>query len=80
MAKTRPLWRMYYVPNLEDGRSVLILQFDHSIADGTGLREILYSIMDEPEKEMTELSYVRSTKRVSPPGASLMRRIAIMIA
>jgi len=42
-----PLWRVYICNNMSDGRSVLLLIIDHSIADGVALVQTLMSVVDD---------------------------------
>eukprot|EP00438_Fugacium_kawagutii_P009701 Skav230832 [mRNA] locus=scaffold3318:37965:43803:+ [translate_table: standard] len=44
-----PVWRAFVINDLEDGRhiaSLLLLKIDHAIADGVGLLDVLFNIID----------------------------------
>eukprot|EP00438_Fugacium_kawagutii_P016624 Skav205644 [mRNA] locus=scaffold458:98794:105314:+ [translate_table: standard] len=44
-----PLWRAYVINDLQDGRSLLLMKIDHAMADGVGLLEVLFHIIDPTE-------------------------------
>eukprot|EP00435_Cladocopium_sp_Y103_P021264 s1900_g5.t1 len=41
-----PVWRAFVINDLEDGRSLLLMKIDHAIADGVGLLDVLFNIID----------------------------------
>lgn len=44
-----PLWRAYVINNLDDGRSLLMMKIDHAIADGVGLLDVLFNLIDNKD-------------------------------
>lgn len=44
--RRRPLWRMWYVEGLADGRAALLLKMHHAAFDGMGAVEALASLVD----------------------------------
>ena len=66
-----PLWRAYAINNLEDGRSLLMLKIDHAMADGVGLLEVLYHIIDAPDAPAMDRAMGRMGPRKSQISPSL---------
>lgn len=62
-----PLWRAYAINNLEDGRSLLMLKIDHAMADGVGLLEVLYHIIDVAP-DAPAMGRMGPTKSKIPPS------------
>lgn len=46
MGPDLPVWRAFVINDLEDGRSLLLMKIDHAIADGVGLLDVLFNIID----------------------------------
>lgn len=44
---TKPLWHVYVMNGLADGRSLLVLKVDHVVADGVCLVQCLMSLLDK---------------------------------
>ena len=57
-----PLWRAFVLNGLEDGRSLLMLKIDHAMADGVGLLDVLYHIIDSKEDNSPKSPYVNQLK------------------
>jgi WS/DGAT/MGAT family acyltransferase len=52
--KDRPLWELYEVSGLEDGRSALLIKLHHAVSDGVGLVRMTSSLVErspEPRPE-----------------------------
>jgi WS/DGAT/MGAT family acyltransferase len=43
---TRPLWRMWFMPGLPDGRVALFVKLHHSIADGVAAMTVVAALLD----------------------------------
>jgi diacylglycerol O-acyltransferase / wax synthase len=51
---SRPLWRMWFLPGLPDGRVALFVKLHHSIADGMAAMTTISAFMDaDPETPIT---------------------------
>lgn len=57
-----PLWRAYVINDLQDGRSLLLMKIDHAMADGVGLLEVLFHIIDS-SPETTSPAKLKSSAR-----------------
>ena len=44
--KDRPLWELYQVEGLEDGRSAIVMKLHHSVSDGVGLVRMTSSLVE----------------------------------
>jgi len=44
---SRPLWHVYVMNGLDDGRSLLVLKVDHVVADGVCLVQCLMNLLDK---------------------------------
>lgn len=44
---SKPLWKYYYIPKLEDGRALLVACINHTIGDGVSNVAVLYHLMDD---------------------------------
>jgi WS/DGAT/MGAT family acyltransferase len=43
---TRPLWRMWFIPGLPDGRLAMFVKLHHSIADGVAAMTMVAALLD----------------------------------
>ncbi|MGH3473247.1 MAG: WS/DGAT/MGAT family O-acyltransferase [Nocardioidaceae bacterium] len=76
--RTRPLWEMYLVHNLEAGRQALYTKVHHAAIDGVSGAEILATVMDATIEPRVELPPEEPWSPSSLPGfpALLGRGIA----
>ena len=44
--KDRPLWELYQVEGLEEGRSAILMKLHHSVSDGVGLVRMTSSLVE----------------------------------
>lgn len=59
---SRPLWRMWVLPGLADGRVAVFVTLHHAIADGMVAMETISALLDaDPEAPATEASPWRPT-------------------
>ena len=48
--RARPLWRMWFVTGLPDGRVAMLVALHHAIADGLAAVQLLTSLLDQPAR------------------------------
>jgi hypothetical protein len=48
--RSRPLWRMWFVTGLPDGRVAMLVALHHAIADGLAAVQLLTSLLDQPAR------------------------------
>lgn len=54
---SRPLWRMWFVPGLPDGRVAMFVKLHHSIADGMAAMRTIAALLDaDPDAPITRVS------------------------
>mmetsp|Transcript_11069 Transcript_11069/g.14419 ORF Transcript_11069/g.14419 Transcript_11069/m.14419 type:complete len:501 (+) Transcript_11069:167-1669(+) len=64
--KSKPLWQMVIIPEMEDGRSCLITNISHIIGDGMSQVEVLYRLIDEePAKTWEQFEELIADKNES---------------
>jgi diacylglycerol O-acyltransferase len=66
--RARPLWHVYFVPRLEDGRVGLVFKMHHALVDGKSAVELallLFDLEPDPPAEKTE-----DWRPKPPPGAA----------
>ena len=73
--RARPLWEMYLVDGMADGRSALIQKIHHAITDGVGSIQIALTLFDL-EREPGEIRARCPTSRRSTCSAPLERLVA----
>lgn len=75
-SKERPLWRFYVIQNMEDGRSLLFGDIDHSIGDGLSLVNCLLSLLEVAD----EGTRPHPKKRDPTQGVGILTRIAAAVS
>ena len=88
--RDRPLWEMWIVEGLEDGKIALVVKMHHSTIDGVSGAELLGVLFDlEPDPPETQPQTARqldsripsgfelvSQAMIAEPGGALRRRVA----
>ena len=74
--RDRPLWEMWIVEGLEDGKIALVIKMHHSTIDGVSGAELLGVLFDlEPNPPETHARRPHaSSTRASPPASNWSRR------
>lgn len=62
--RRHPLWRIVLVDGLHDGRQILVLMWNHALADGTACRTTLRRLFTDVDPE--ELAAVRAAEPFRP--------------
>lgn len=73
---TKPLWKFYLVPKLNDGRAAVITVSDHALTDGVALVEVLFSLVDE----VSEKSRAPPKRKKKPAVRSPVRKARIFVS
>ena len=70
MDRTKPLWEMYLISGLEDGRVALYSKIHHALVDGVAANRMLMRQMseDENERAIAPLWALARKKREAGPG------------
>jgi diacylglycerol O-acyltransferase / wax synthase len=66
--RSRPLWEMVVLEDLEDGRTALVQKIHHSLADGVGMMKLSMTFLDiepEPEDHLGPMPEIPSAKQPS---------------
>lgn len=71
--RSRPLWEVWYVDGMSEGRSALVLRGHHALTDGLGFMRLYQAVFDDspdlPTALPTDLHIDRETDRdVAPAG------------
>lgn len=77
-----PLWRIKFVSNLKDGRSMLFVSIDHAIGDGVGLLSVFLSLFDDSAEKgdrCESTKPVLQKKRRQPQGLELSHRLLAVL-
>lgn len=69
--KDRPLWELYLVEGMEDGRTAVIMKLHHAVSDGVGLVRMTESMI-----ERTREADPRQAARPVPPAPEARERSA----
>ena len=77
--RDRPLWEMWIVEGLEDGKIALVVKMHHSTIDGVSGAELLGVLFDlEPEPAGDAAADARaSSTRASPPACELVSQAMV---
>jgi diacylglycerol O-acyltransferase len=70
--RSRPLWEMWFLPGLPEGRVGFFIKLHHAIADGVAGIAALGAFLD-PVPDPPEMSRHRGTRRRCPPSMSSSR-------
>jgi diacylglycerol O-acyltransferase / wax synthase len=70
MDRTKPLWEMYLISGLEDGRVALYSKIHHALVDGVAANRMLMRQMSEDAhaRDITPLWAMERQRRESAPG------------
>lgn len=55
LGRDHPLWRIWFVTGLSDGRIALVVALHHAIADGLAAIRLLTALLDEPAASQTRM-------------------------
>lgn len=69
--RTRPLWELWFLTGLNDGRVGVLLKLHHAVADGTAAVAIMGSLFD-PAPDVADLPSSPWTSEPIPGGWSLL--------
>jgi len=72
--RARPLWEVYVIEGLADGRWALMTKFHHSAIDGGAGVVLLNMLTDASPDAKPDLTPVSITPEVPPPPAELLQR------
>ncbi|CAE7456646.1 WSD1 [Symbiodinium natans] len=65
-----PLWRAYVINNFDDGRSLLVMNINHTIGDGVALLDVLDAIIDG-DADGNPISPKKSVSRMPVPASCM---------
>lgn len=70
MDRSKPLWELYLISGLEDGRVALYVKIHHALYDGVAVMKLLNrATTDSPDAEMLPLWAVATKQRTKEAGA-----------
>jgi diacylglycerol O-acyltransferase len=76
--RDRPLWEMWIVEGLEDGKIALVVKMHHSTIDGVSGAELLGVLFDlEPEPPETQAQRARQLDSRIPSGLELVSQAMV---
>jgi WS/DGAT/MGAT family acyltransferase len=87
--RTRPLWEMYVVEGLAEGRTALVAKMHHALVDGIAAVDVSTIVLDPgpeplelppPEAAQTESGRLESLARLTGARLHLPRKIASEVA
>lgn len=73
--RSKPLWEIYVIDGLEDGRSALVTKTHHAMVDGLSSMDLATVLFDfEPKPDKTSTRLRSQTSEPLPSGVDLLRR------
>jgi diacylglycerol O-acyltransferase / wax synthase len=70
MDRAKPLWELYLISGLEDGRVALYVKIHHALYDGVAVMKLLNrATTDTPDADLIPLWAVRTKQRTKQAGA-----------
>lgn len=65
--RTRPLWELWVIEGLSEGRVALVFKVHHAVADGASAIQLLLQLLDRSPEEATARGSAERVRRDPPP-------------